>query len=87
MVDLDDNTKEARSKQRINQHLCIEEGLSGIGFLPVKDKLCRQRTLKFPQARQSSPLTFAAPDFEASLIDDSDLDLIALFQAERVNHG
>jgi hypothetical protein len=64
-----------------------KKALPGISFLSVEDKPCGQRTLQFTQAGQSTLPAFVPSYLKDPLINDSNLDLIALFETERVNHG
>jgi hypothetical protein len=58
-----------------------------MGFLSVEHKAGRQRALQFTQTSKSTLSAFVSPDLEGPLVNDSNFDLIALFQAKRINHG
>jgi len=58
-----------------------------MGFLSVENKAGRQRALQFTQTSKSTLSAFVPPDLEDPLVNDSNFDLITLFQAKRINHG
>jgi hypothetical protein len=63
-----------------------KRALTAIGLFAVKDKAGWQRAAEFAQASKCARFTSIAAHFELALTSDSNLDLVAFFEVERVNH-
>src|ERR1700688_479568 len=66
--------------------LVSRNALSLIRFLAVEDESGRERSPQFAQTRQCPLSALIAAHLEGSALRHSDLDLIALFQLESVDH-
>ena len=66
--------------------LVSRNALSLIRFFAVEDESCRERSPQFAQTCQSALSALIAAHLEGRALRHSNLDLIALFQLERVDH-
>src|SRR6266849_2240054 len=60
---------------------------AGIGLFAIKNKSGRERTAEFAQASEGLGLALVAAYLEHPLTSDANLDLVAFFEFERVNHS